>query len=336
MFKNNVSLKDLNTFGIDVTAKEYIRITDPNQLSEVLNQRKNLFILSGGSNILLTQDIEDAVVHLNHKGIQVLDNPGSEDKVLIKAQGGENWHDFVLWTLAQDFGGLENLSLIPGNVGTSPMQNIGAYGVEIKDVFHSLQAIDRSTGRIETFNKNACQFGYRESVFKNRFKGRYIIIDVTFELTKNNHSIKASYGAIGEQLKIMGVDRPGIHDISNAVIAIRQSKLPDPAKLGNSGSFFKNPVISTEKFSSLQSEYNDIPSYPVSPTEVKVPAGWLVEKCGFKGKRIGDAGVHKKQALVLVNYDQASGTDILNLARKIQKTVDTRFGIALEMEVNIV
>jgi UDP-N-acetylmuramate dehydrogenase len=336
MFEKNVSLKELNTFGIDVKADEYIKITDPIQLKEVLNHRNDVFILSGGSNILLTRNIEQTVVHLDHKGIEVLDKSGSDNTALIKAQGGENWHDFVRWTLSQNYGGLENLSLIPGNVGTSPMQNIGAYGVEIKDVFHSLRAIDRSTGNFKTFTKEECQFGYRESVFKNKYKGRYIITDVTFELSKKNHSIKASYGAIGEQLKTMGVDNPTIHDISKAVIEIRQSKLPDPAKLGNSGSFFKNPVIDIAKFSSLLSEYKDIPSYPVSDTLVKVPAGWLVEKCGYKGKRVGDAGVHKKQALVLVNYNQASGIEILNLARDIQKTVNTQFGIELEMEVNII
>jgi len=255
--------------------------------------------------------------------------------VWVKAQAGENWHEFVCWCLENDFGGLENLSLIPGNVGTSPMQNIGAYGVEIKDSFESLEALEISSGKIQTFYADDCAFGYRESVFKNTLKGQFIIINVTFRLTVKDHQINDQYGAIREQLKIAKVVDPGIHDISKAVIAIRRSKLPDPKKIGNSGSFFKNPVISAAHFLKLQTLHPEIPHYKLSEEQVKVPAGWLVEKCGFKGKRFGDAGVHEKQALVLVNYKNAQGNEILSLARTIQKTVSEEFEIDLEMEVNV-
>lgn len=335
MFQNNISLKSLNTFGIDAMAEKFAEVNSVEQLLAIVSKHKDLFVLSGGSNILLTKNMSQPVVHLVTKGIQILNDQEDADWVIVKAQAGENWHDFVLWSLSNNFGGLENLSLIPGNVGTSPMQNIGAYGVEIKDVFHELEAIEISSGKTVAFKASDCSFGYRESVFKNVLKGQYIIINVSFRLSRVNHKINDAYGAIKNQLKAHNITNPGITDISNAVIAIRKSKLPDPEEIGNSGSFFKNPVISSTHFSSLQKDYPEIPNYIISETLIKVPAGWLVEQSGFKGKRYGDAGVHKNQALVLVNYDHASGIEILNLAKKIQDKVNQKFGIQLEMEVNI-
>jgi len=334
MFQKNVSLKSLNTFGIEATADLFAEVNSVDHLSKIVSAHKDLFVLSGGSNILLTKNISRPVVHLNIKGIEIIER--KTDMVLVRAQAGENWHHFVLWCLSNDFGGLENLSLIPGNVGTSPMQNIGAYGTEIKDHFHSLEALEISTGNIKKFTSKDCSFGYRESVFKNDLKGKFIILNVTFELSVTNHQINDKYGAIRDQLAIKKVSTPTIQDISNAVIAIRKTKLPDPEEIGNSGSFFKNPVISIEHFSTLQQANNDMPHYKISDELIKVPAGWLVEQCGFKGKRFGDAGVHKNQALVLVNYENAEGSDILNLAKKIQSEVTKRFSINLEMEVNII
>ncbi len=334
MFRKNVSLQNLNTFGIDATAKLFAEVTSTEELSAIIKIHKDIFILSGGSNILLTKNIDKPVVFLNTKGIEIVNRNDTE--VLVKAQAGENWHEFVCWCLSQDFGGLENLSLIPGNVGTSPMQNIGAYGVEIKDCFEKLEALEIATGIIKEFTAESCAFGYRESVFKNQLKGRYIILNVTFKLSTSSHTIKADYGAIKEQLALMGVASPGIQDISEAVISIRRSKLPDPKEIGNSGSFFKNPVISSSHFAQINSSYKEVPHYKISDTTIKVPAGWLVEQSGFKGKRFGDAGVHKNQALVLVNYDRAKGSEILALAKTIQAEVSKRFGIDLEMEVNII
>ena len=334
MFQKNISLRSLNTFGIAATAKQFSEVTSLEALKEIVSAHKDLFILSGGSNILLTKDIDKPVLYINTKGIEVIDE--NSKSVLVKVQAGENWHEFVCWCLENNFGGLENLSLIPGNVGTSPMQNIGAYGVEIKDCFVSLEALEISSGKIRSFSSEDCAFGYRESVFKNTLKGQFIILNVTFKLTTKDHKIKDDYGAIREQLKIAKVVDPGIHDISNAVIAIRRSKLPDPKEIGNSGSFFKNPVISNEHFLKLKVQYPKIPHYVLPEEQVKVPAGWLVEQCGFKGKRYGDVGVHEKQALVLVNYANARGKDVLTLAKTIQNSVLKEFEIDLEMEVNIV
>jgi len=336
MFQNNISLKSLNTFGINAIAEKFAKVDSVEQLLKIIAKHKDFFILSGGSNILLTQNISKPVIHLVNKGIEFIDDQNDSNAVIVKAQAGENWHELVLWCLSKNFGGLENLSLIPGNVGTSPMQNIGAYGVEIKDVFHELQALEISSGKIITFRSSDCSFGYRESVFKNVLKGQFIILNVSFRLSKINHKINASYGAIQSELELNNITSPTIKDVSNAVIAIRKSKLPDPDKIGNSGSFFKNPVISKAHFSLLQKEYPTIPNYIISEDLIKVPAGWLVEQCGYKGKRYGDAGVHKHQALVLVNYDNAGGLEILKLAKEIQETVSQVFNIILEMEVNII
>lgn len=335
MFQKNISLKPYNTFGIESYAESFVSVTSLSQLQNIISKNKDVFILSGGSNILLTKNISKPVVYLNLKGIEILES-SNLNEVLVKAQAGENWHEFVLWCIANNFGGLENLSLIPGNVGTSPMQNIGAYGVEIKDVFYALEALDIATGKTKTFNKEDCSFGYRESVFKNIFKGKYIITNVTFKLTKNQHKLNTSYGAIQAELDQKNIKNPTIKNVSNAVINIRESKLPNPKEIGNSGSFFKNPVIYTTYFEVLEKEYPKIPHYPISDKFVKIPAGWLVEQCGFKGKRFGDAGVHKNQALVLVNYGNATGKEIFELAQKILKSIKGKFNIDLEVEVNIV
>jgi len=282
--------------------------------------------------MLLTKNIDNLVLQINLKGIVV--NDTDNDVVYVTAEAGENWHEFVMWCISQNYGGLENLALIPGNVGTCPIQNIGAYGVEIKDTFYQLEALEIETGKIKTFTKEACDFGYRNSVFKNELKGKYIIVNVTFKLTKRNHNFNISYGAISATLK--DISKPTLQEIANAVIAIRQSKLPDPKEIGNSGSFFKNPVIDLDSFQILQKKYPEIPHYIVSENEIKIPAGWLIEQCGFKGQRFGDAGVHQNQALVLVNYGNASGQEILELAKKIQQKILETYNISLEIEVNII
>lgn len=330
--QQNISLKPYNTFGIDVIAKRFAVVNELKDLLELIKTEKHFFILGGGSNLLLTSNIDYLVIYLNTKGIVA--NYLDDNFVLVTAAAGENWHEFVLETLSNNYGGLENLSLIPGNVGAAPIQNIGAYGVEIKDVFHHLQALEIATGKIKTFDLEDCNFGYRNSVFKNELKGKFIITSVTFKLTTKNHRLNSSYGAIKDYLQ--NVENYTITEISNAVIAIRNSKLPNPKEIGNSGSFFKNPVIPTPHFNRLLQQYADIPGYKISNDEVKVPAGWLIEKSGFKGIKQGEAGVHKKQALVLVNYGNASGKDILNLAKKIKNTVKTNFNIDLEIEVNVI
>lgn len=284
--------------------------------------------------MLLTKDIEKLVVHIDFKGISI--DREDENNVYLTVNAGENWHEFVLWTIHNDFGGIENLSLIPGNVGTCPIQNIGAYGVEVKDVITKVEALEIETGKLISFSNEVCDFGYRNSIFKNEEKGKYIIVAVSFKLTKNKHTLNTSYGAIETELEAKNIVSPSLQDVSNAVIAIRKSKLPDPKEIGNSGSFFKNPVISKDQFLELQKENPNIPNYPVSDTEIKVPAGWLVEQSGFKGKRFGDAGIHEKQALVIVNYGNASGKEIYLLAQKIQEKVFKNFGISLEIEVNVI
>lgn len=306
------------------------------ELAETLKQNKgkDIFILGGGSNMLLTQDINALVIHIDLKGKEVI----SEDEgyVHIKAMAGENWHEFVLHCINLNYGGLENLSLIPGNVGTTPIQNIGAYGTEIKDTFVSCEAMNIATQQIETFTKEECEFAYRESIFKGRLKGLYIITSVTFRLTTTKHKINTAYGDIAAELTGKGITVPTIKDVSDAVTAIRRSKLPDPKELGNSGSFFKNPIITAEEFERAYIQHPEMPHYKVSDNQVKVPAGWLIEQCGFKGKRFGDAGVHARQALVLVNYGNASGKEIIALSQKIQETVYNTFGISIEAEVNII
>ncbi|MDP5082153.1 MAG: UDP-N-acetylmuramate dehydrogenase [Winogradskyella sp.] len=332
----NVSLKSFNTFGIDVNAESFCEINTIASLKEVLKEKHSepLFILGGGSNMLLTRDIKGLVLFINLKGIEVVNE--SDNTVIIKAMAGENWHDFVIWCLDRNYGGVENMSLIPGNIGTAPIQNIGAYGIELKDVFVSCEALNISNQNTKTFTKADCNFGYRESIFKQDLKEKYIITSVNLELTKVNHKLSVEYGAIKTELQASHTNNPTIQDVSKAVIAIRRSKLPDPKEIGNSGSFFKNPIISSKQFLELQKNFPDVPSYQISETEVKVPAGWLIEKVGFKGKRFNNYGVHDKQALVLVNYDNANGSDIYELAKLIQKTVKRIFNITIETEVNII
>ncbi|MFN2262019.1 MAG: UDP-N-acetylmuramate dehydrogenase [Psychroflexus sp.] len=328
----DISIKTYNTFGVDVKAKQFISVSSEDELFEILKRfyASELFILGGGSNMLLTKDIEDTVLHINIKGIEILEN--QKNHVLVSANAGENWHEFVTYCVNNNFGGIENLSLIPGNVGTAPVQNIGAYGVELKDTFEYCEAINRQTLTKKRFNLEDCEFGYRNSVFKNKYKDQYVISKVVFKLTKKKHDFKLDYGALKQEF---AKKKPNLKLISEAVIAIRESKLPNPKTLGNSGSFFKNPIVKFQQFEKIQKEFPEMPFYEINKNEVKIPAGWLIETSGLKGYRSGDAGVHKKQALVLVNYGSASGQDILNLANLVQKKVQEKFGILLENEVNI-
>lgn len=332
--KQNISLKDYNTFGIDVIARKLIEVRSTAELQEAIKSSEDFIVLSGGSNILITRNIEQDVIYVNSKGISTIYE--DDHSIELKVQAGENWHEFVLWCIEHNYGGIENLSLIPGNVGTSPIQNIGAYGVEVKDVITQVEVIERTSGKIMTFSNAQCKFDYRDSIFKNELKSKVVVSAVSFKLTKMNHQINTRYGAIEDKLATDNILSPNLRDISNAVIAIRKSKLPDPKEIGNSGSFFKNPVVSNAKFSTLKDRFPDIPGYEVSETHKKVPAGWLIERAGFKGQRFGDAGVHKNQALVLVNYGTANGDEIYSLAKRIQKEILTKFNIALEMEVNII
>jgi UDP-N-acetylmuramate dehydrogenase len=333
---NHFSLKNYNTFGIEAKAKQFVAVHSVAELKTVLEQNKSekKFILGGGSNMLLTQDVDALVIHIDLKGKKIIQE--DEDFVWIESQAGENWHEFVLWNIKQNFGGLENMSLIPGNVGTTPVQNIGAYGTEIKDTFVSCEAMHIETQEMRTFTNAECHFGYRESIFKHEEKDQYIITSVVFKLTKRNHKINTSYGDILAELEKNNVSIPGLKDVSNAVITIRESKLPDPKELGNSGSFFKNPILLKTDFEQIHAKFPEMKFYEVSATEVKVPAGWLIEQAGFKGKRFGDAGIHKNQALVLVNYGNATGQEILAVSRDIQQTVFEIFGIHIEAEVNVI
>lgn len=333
---HNFSLKQYNTFGIDASASQFVAVHNLDELREILqkNTYQKKFILGGGSNMLLTKNIDALVIHIDLKGKKVIRE--DENSVWVEAQAGENWHEFVLWNIDHNYGGLENMSLIPGNVGTTPVQNIGAYGAEIKDNFVSCEAMNIQTQEMKIFSNADCKFGYRESIFKQEVKEQYIITSVVFKLTKHTHKINTGYGDIQAELAKHNITQPNIKEVSNAVIAIRQSKLPDPKELGNSGSFFKNPIISREQFNKAKLQHPEMKHYDVSETEVKVPAGWLIEQAGLKGYRNGDAGVHAKQALVLVNYGNATGQDILNLSQLVQKTVFDKFGIAIEAEVNVI
>ena len=333
--KTNISLKSYNTFGIDVQAKffsevKHIADIDVLRKNPVFNQEK--LILSGGSNLLFTKDFDGLVIKNSILGIGIVKETDTE--IFLKVNAGENWHELVMTCVENNWGGIENLALIPGQVGTSPMQNMGAYGVEIKDVFHSLEAYHLKKGQINTFTHSQCEFGYRESIFKKALKGQYIITSVIFKLNKNAQ-VNVSYGAIESVLNERKIANPSIKDVSDAVISIRESKLPNPKEIGNAGSFFKNPVISKTHYDILVNEYPTIVSYPISDSEVKVPAGWLIENAGWKGKTFENYGVHKNQALVLVNYGNAKGADIFRLAQDIQADVFGKYEIDLEMEVNI-
>lgn len=331
------NLLPYNTFGLNANSKAFAEVHSINKLREVLTtpeaKQLPLLILGGGSNILLTQDHPGLVIKNSIKGIDLVKE--DNEHVWLKAYAGEVWHDLVMYTVDKGLGGIENLSLIPGQVGAAPMQNIGAYGVELVQVFEELEALHIANGELHTFDKDACQFGYRESIFKHDLKGQYVICSITIKLSKHPKP-NTSYGAITDTLKEMGVDQPTVKDISNAVIAIRQSKLPDPKELGNAGSFFKNPEISKEAFGELQKVHPNVPHYPLESGLVKVPAGWLIEQAGWKGKRIGNTGSHAKQALVLVNYGNATGAEIWQLAMDIQASVKQQFNITIKPEVNVI
>lgn len=335
--RENFSLHSFNTFNIESTARYFTEVKNKESLLELVKAGKfavvPVLLLGGGSNMLFTGNFNGIVVHIHNRGIEAqLD---SDNTVLVTAAAGENWHEFVSWCVSRGYGGLENLSLIPGNVGSCPIQNIGAYGVEIKDCFHSLEAVDLQTGECRTYTTEECNFGYRDSIFKSELKGKVAIWSVTFRL-QLNAEVHIEYGAIRQELAAMGIESPGIVDISNAVCAIRRSKLPDPKLIGNAGSFFKNPTVEAKVVKKLLETFPALVSYPVDNDKVKLAAGWLIEQCGWKGFRDGDAGVHKNQALVLVNYGNATGSNILTLAHRIQNSVFERFGVKLEMEVNVI
>lgn len=337
--QSHVSLKPYNTFRIDAHARYWVEITHEEdiqtllQLTDFIDTPK--LILGGGSNVLLCQDFDGLVVNINIQGISVVRE--EDEHIYLKAGAGVNWHELVLFCVERGFAGMENLSLIPGTVGAAPMQNIGAYGVELEQVFESLTAIHIATGEKRIFTHADCEFGYRESIFKRALKGQYIITSVTFQLNKTP-IFHTRYGAIQETLADMGLadDQLSIKAISEAVIRIRRSKLPDPSQIGNAGSFFKNPEIPKHQFDQLKTQYPDLPGYPISDNTVKIPAGWLIEQAGWKGYRTGDAGVHSKQALVLVNYGNATGDEILALAQNVQQSVQEKFGVLISPEVNII
>jgi UDP-N-acetylmuramate dehydrogenase len=336
--KENSSLKSYNTFGIDVNARFFAEVTTLEELKTLLRTEiattHPLLIIGGGSNLLLTKDVAALVIKISIGGVEIESETASE--VVISSGAGVVWHEFVLTTLDKGFSGLENLSLIPGCVGASPMQNIGAYGAEIKDTFEYLEALHIKTLELRTFTNAECEFGYRESIFKNELKGHYIITKVAFRLAKKPN-INTQYGAIASELEKMGISHPTSKSVSDAVIAIRKSKLPDPKEIGNSGSFFKNPIISLNQLEAIQKDFPAVPFYQTSiPNEVKIAAGWLIEQAGWKGKTINNSyGVHKNQALVLVNYGGATGKEIYDLSAAIIADIHEKFGITLEREVNI-
>ncbi len=335
--QTNVSLKPYNTFGIDATAKFFVEVSSIEELQDMLQnpeyQGIERLILGGGSNLLLTKDFDGIVIKITIKGIEKYEE--DEQNIWLKVGAGEVWHDLVMYCVNHNYAGVENLSLIPGTVGAAPMQNIGAYGVEIKEVFESLEAIEIKTRKSRIFTKEECQFGYRESIFKHAIKGEYVIVNVNFKLSKIP-VYHVEYGAIKDTLAEMGIEQLSIKAISDAVISIRQSKLPNPAEIGNAGSFFKNPEIPKAQFDLLKEQFPTIPSYPVNELMVKVPAGWLIEQAGWKGQRFGNIGVHAKQALVLVNFGGGKGNEIKQLSQKIQDSIKEKFGIQLHAEVNFV
>ncbi|HEY0667174.1 MAG TPA: UDP-N-acetylmuramate dehydrogenase [Sphingobacteriaceae bacterium] len=330
------SLKNLNTFGVEAFSKWYTEINTEDDLAALFAgdtwRSEDKLILGGGSNMLFTRNFEGIVIKMNIRGISHTEE-GNE--ILVKAGGGEVWHDLVMYCVNRSFAGLENLSLIPGSVGASPIQNIGAYGVELKDVFHSCRAFEIKTGQIKVFRKDECKFGYRDSIFKSELKGQYIITQVTYKLSATA-DFNTSYGAIEQELQKRNITAPTIKDISDVVSHIRVSKLPDPSTIGNAGSFFKNPVISFTEFRQLQSTFPDIVHFLLADGNVKLAAGWLIEQCGWKGKVVGHTGTWKNQALVLVNHGGATGNEVYSFSAKIIESVKERFNVVLEREVNII
>ncbi len=335
--QKNFSLKSYNTFGIDAHCSLFAEIRNLDRLSEIIDsaelKKQRKLILGGGSNMLFTKDFDGLVIKNSLKGIETLKE--SEDHVWVKAAAGEVWHELVMFCIGKNYAGIENLSLIPGLVGAAPMQNIGAYGVELESVFETLDAVDIYAGKKTSFSKSDCHFGYRESVFKNKYKDKFIITSVTLRLNKKP-VFNTSYGAISETLEKIGVKELSIKAISDAVIAIRSSKLPDPKVIGNAGSFFKNPEVPVSVLENIQKDFPNAPNYPLANEMVKIPAGWLIEQCGWKGKRVGNTGSHKDQALVLVNYGEATGNEIYELAMKIKQSVKEKFGIEIMPEVNLI
>lgn len=335
--QKDVQLKPYNTFGIEAKAKFFVEVSSIDQLQIILQhpdyQLVERLILGGGSNILLTNDFDGLVIKICIKNLEIIKQ--TDENIWIKSGAGVVWHDLVMFCVNHNYAGIENLSLIPGTVGAAPMQNIGAYGIEIKEVFEELEALEIETGQIRSFDKATCNFGYRESIFKHEAKGKYIILNVTFKLNKQAN-FHIEYGAIKDTLAEMNINEISIKAISDAVIHIRQSKLPNPAEIGNAGSFFKNPEIPKAQFESLRAQFPTIPSYPINDTMTKVPAGWLIEQAGWKGQRFGNVGVHAKQALVLVNYGGGKGDEIKELSQKIQASVKEKFGISLSAEVNFI
>jgi UDP-N-acetylmuramate dehydrogenase len=333
----HVNLQPYNTFGIKAFAKNFVFIRSISEALElfqsgVFNDQPHFFI-GGGSNILLTKDFDGLIIKVDIRGIETLHEDG--DTVTLKVGAGENWHSFVGYCVAHNFGGAENLSLIPGTVGAAPMQNIGAYGVEIKNIISHVEAVEISTGEVRLFSKAECEFGYRESIFKQQLRDKYLISSVTLTLTKRNHHFNVNYGAIESTLKQQGITALSVKAISDAVVHIRKSKLPDPAFIGNAGSFFKNPSIHADLLDLIKKSNPNIPSYPTENELIKIPAAWLIEQCGWKGKTFDNIGVHKDQALVLVNYGGGEGKNIWQLAMNIQQSVKEKFDIILQPEVNV-
>ena len=330
---SNFSLKDYNTFNINVKSDKFISINSEDQLIDFLSQHKeeeNIFFLGGGSNVLFSKDYNGTIIHISIKGKKIIEE--LDDKVIIEVSSGENWHDFVKWSIDNNYGGIENLSLIPGNVGAAPIQNIGAYGVELKDVFDSCRVLSIDSNEIKIFNKDECDFNYRSSVFKSEKKNKYVILSIRLKLTKEPHSYNLSYESLRERFNDKDIN---LSNISREIIKIRESKLPDPKKIGNCGSFFKNPFIESEKLDILLEKYPKLPYHKGENGLYKIPAAWLIEKMGFKKKSLGDAGVYINQPLVIVNNGNATGSDILNFANSIKKSVKENFNIDLEEEVNI-
>ena len=333
----NYPLLKLNTFGVDVKAKYFTSINTINELIELTKTNVfkdlELLILGGGSNILFTKDFDGLVILNNIKGKEIIDQ--NQQSIFLKIGAGENWHELVMYCVDNGWGGIENLSLIPGNTGTAPMQNIGAYGVEIKETFVELEALEISSGKIVKFNNSDCEFGYRESVFKNKMKNQYIILNITLEL-KKNPVLNINYGDVKAILESQNINNPSIKEVSNTIISIRQSKLPDPKIIGNSGSFFKNPIVSLNQLEFIKKKYPNVVNYKINENEFKIAAGWMIERAGWKGKKFNNYGVHEKQALVLVNYGLANGMEIFNLSEEIILDIKDKFGITLEREVNII
>ncbi len=337
MKKNNtVSLQEYNTFGVAASTPLFVEIKSSLALQEKLKDEafKDALILGGGSNILFLADLSKPVIKISIAGIRILNE--TEQIAVVSAGAGVVWHDLVMWCVANNLGGIENLSLIPGLVGAAPIQNIGAYGVELSDVFYDAVCINRKTGESRIFNAEDCDFGYRDSAFKNDLKDTYVVTAVRLALTKKNHSLKTDYGSVNETLAQMGVTKPNIEDVAKAVIQIRTSKLPDPKKLGNAGSFFKNPIVTKGECASLLVQYPNMPYYQIDGAFDKIPAGWLIEQAGFKGLKKGKVGMHGKQALVLVNYGTPSGKLLWKHAKLVMEGVEKKFGISLEPEVNLI